>query len=285
MRVALVLLLSIVACDRAPPPVREDAGPPIVVGGERSLRISGSSAGQPLLEAAKERFETRYKGKSVELSAGGSSKGVSDVVSGAVQIGSSDVFADAPGLIDHRIAVVGFAAMANKGPWNAGVASLSKEVLAKIFTGKITDWKDAGGTAQPIVVINRAVGSGSRRVFGNVILGSDKFVETQTEDNSGQLVAKLKLTRGAISYVALPYRDPELLVFALSGVEPTEASIIDGTWPLWSYEHLYTKGEPTGLSKIFVDWLLGQEFQGGVLPSIHGYIPIAKMTVRREKDG
>lgn len=285
MRVALVVLLSVVACDRTPPPAREDAGPPIVMGGERSLRISGSSAGQPLLEAAKERFETRYKGKSVELSAGGSSKGVSDVVSGAVQIGSSDVFADAPGLVDHRIAVVGFAAMANKGPWNSGVTTISKEVLAKIFTGRITDWKDVGGSAQPIVVINRAVGSGSRRVFGNVLLGGGKFVEAQTEDNSGQLVTKLKLTRGAISYVALPYRDPELVVFGFPGVEPTDQSIIDGTWPLWSYEHLYTKGEPSGLTKVFVDWLLGQEFQGGVLPSIHGYIPIAKMSVSRDKDG
>ena len=252
---------------------------------ERTLRVSGSSAGQPLLEAAKEKFEARYKGKSVELSAGGSSKGVSDVGSGAVQIGSSDVFADAPGLVDHRIAVVGFAAMANKGDWNSGITTLSKDVLAKIFSGQIVNWKDAGGAAQPIVVINRAVGSGSRRVFGNVVLGGDKFVETQTEDNSGQLIAKLKLTKGAISYVALPYRDPALLVFGLDGVQPTDASIIDGSWPLWSYEHLYTKGEPTGLAKIFVDWLLGPEFQADLLPSIRGYIPIAKMTAKREKDG
>ena len=280
MRIWAVLLF--VGCDRAPPPLRADAGPPIVIGGERRIRASGSSAGQPLLEAAKERFEARYKGKSIELSAGGSQKGISDVASGAVHIGSSDVSSVVPGLVDHRIAVVGFASMANRGEFDSQIASLSKETLAGIFSGAVRDWSDVGGSAQPIVVIYRAAGSGSRRVFAEYIMGGASFVETQTEENSGALVARLKRTPGAISYAALSFRDPELLTLGIGEARPSEAAIAEGAWPLWSYEHLYTRGEATDVTKVFVEWMLGPEFQNDVLPTMRGYVPIARMRVARD---
>src|SRR6185437_3848560 len=189
---------------------------------------------------------------SVEVSAGGSKKGIADVASGAGLIGDSDIPApdDLKGqLVDHKVAVVGFAAMANKGPFNEKLGALSMADMAKIFAGTVTNWKDVGGASQPIIVINRAPNSGTRTVFGNIVLGGDKFVESQTEDNSGALVTKLKQTKGAISYLALSFADPELKTFGIKGdagaVEPGNASITGGTYPIWSYEHMFTKGEPT----------------------------------------
>lgn len=297
------LLLSSVAlataCDKTPPkqetsttsaaaPLGAQAGNEDKA--ERVVRASGSSALQPLVNAAKEKFEAKYKGKSVEVSAGGSKKGLADVSSGAVQIGNSDIFApaDMKGLVDHKVAVVGFAAMANKGPYNEKVTAISKDDLAKIFTGKITNWKDLGGQPQPIVVINRAAGSGTRTVFGNLVLGGDNFVESQTEDNSGALVAKLKQTRGAISYLALSFKDPELVTLPLKGdkgpVEPTTETITSGAYPIWSYEHMFTKGEPTGATKSLLDFILSPEFQNETLPTVKGFIPVTQMKVSRDKD-
>ncbi len=202
-------VLGLVACDRTPPPAPEPAGSsttsaaqPAADAKKGTVRASGSSALQPLVNAAKEKFEAQNKGISVEVSAGGSKKGLADVASGAVQIGDSDIFAPAdmkPQLVDHKVAVVGFAAMANKGDFNAKVPALSMKDLARIFQGEVKNWKDLGGGNQPIVVINRAPASGTRSVFGSIVLGGDKFVEAQTEDNSGALVAKLKQTKGAIS--------------------------------------------------------------------------------------
>ena len=183
--------------ERAPTP----AAPPAtssaeaIVPANSTVSASGSSALQPLVNAAKEKFEAANKGISVEVSAGGSKKGLSDVAAGAVQIGDSDIFAPddlKAQLVDHKVAVVGFAAMANKGPFNEKIAAISLEDLAKIFSGTVTNWKQVGGLSQPIVVINRAPGSGTRSVFGTIVLGGDKFVESQTEDNSGALVTKLK---------------------------------------------------------------------------------------------
>jgi phosphate transport system substrate-binding protein len=282
-------------CDKSPPPDQGQNAAPVAASkapAQSAVRASGSSALQPLINAAKEQYETTHSGASIEISAGGSKKGLTDVASGAVQIGNSDIFAPEDlkaKLVDHKVAVVGFAAMANKGPYNQKVTALSLEQLAKVFSGTIKNWKELGGSDQAITVINRAAGSGTRSVFGALVLGGDKFVESQTEDNSGALVTKLKQSTGAISYLALSFGDPELVVLSLKTgdkvVEPGQESITSGAYPIWSYEHMYTMGEPTGPTAQFISYVLSPEFQTGVLPKVKGFIPVVAMKVQREKDG
>ena len=295
---------ALVACDKTPPPaadkspdkpggsVTTSAADPKASAGQQTVRASGSSALQPLVNAAKEKFEAENKSTSVEVSAGGSKKGLADVASGAVHIGDSDIFAPddmKANLVDHKVAVVGFAAMANKGSFNEKIPALSMEQMAKVFKGEVKDWKDLGGSAQRIVVINRAAGSGTRTVFGNAVLGGDKFVEGQTEDNSGALVAKLKQTKGAISYLALSFESDELVTLSIKGdkgvVAPTDDNIESGAWPIWSYEHMYTKGEPTAATKAFLDYMTSPDFQRSVVPTVKGFIPATAMKVTKDKDG
>ncbi|MDP9002049.1 MAG: phosphate ABC transporter substrate-binding protein [Myxococcota bacterium] len=290
-------VLFLIACDKSQPPAPDTPQPSIAASGATAqpetatVTVSGSSALQPLVNAAKEQFEASHKGISIEVSAGGSKKGLADVASGAVQIGDSDIFAAADQqaqLVDHRVAVVGFAAMANKGLFNEKVGAVGMDAIAKVFLGKTTNWKDLGGGAQPIVIINRSPNSGTRAVFGSVVLGGDKFVEGQTEDNSGALVAKLKQTKGAISYLALSFADPELLVLSLKNdagvVEASAPNITAGLYPIWSYEHMYTKGQPTKAAKEFLDYMLSPGFQDHVLPTVKGFIPVTQMKVSRDKD-
>ncbi len=293
------------ACDRSPPPAADKASTADKPGssvttsaaertalGKQTIRASGSSALQPLVNAAKEKFETENKAISVEVSAGGSKKGLADVASGAVHIGNSDIFApdDLKGqLVDHKVAVVGFAAMANKGSFNEKIPALTLDQMAKVFSGTVKDWKDLGGAPQPIVVINRAAGSGTRTVFGSAVLGGDKFVEGQTEDNSGALVAKLKQTKGAISYLALSFRDDSLVTIPVKTdkggvIEATPETIASGAYPIWSYEHMFTKGEPTGATKAFLDYVLSSDFQSKVVPGVKGFIPVTRMSVTKDKD-
>ncbi len=289
----LSCLVAFAGCDRSKPaPEGEAVGTTASTLGEsRTVRASGSSALQPLVNAAKEKYEAAHPKASIEVSAGGSKKGLSDVASGAVDVGNSDIFAAADQkatLVDHKVAVVGFAVMANKGAFNEKVPALTKEQIAQIFTGAIKNWKDVGGAPQPIAVINRAPGSGTRTVFGNAVLGGDRFVESQTEDNSGQLVTKLKSTPGAISYLALSFAQESLWVGGIvkdgKTIEPTEANITSGAYPIWSYEHMYTKGEAKGGTKDFLDYVLGSEFQTTVLPGVKGFIPVGKMTTSKDAD-
>ena len=294
----LASAFALAACDKTPPP--QESAPAssststsaqaAAMPKAQPVTISGSSALQPLVNAAKEKYETTHSGASIEVSAGGSKKGIADVASGAVQIGDSDIAApdDLKGqLVDHKVAVVGFAAMANKGDFDAHVGAVTMKDLGRIFMGEVKNWKEVGGGSQPIVVINRAPASGTRSVFGSIVLGGDKFVEGQTEDNSGALVAKLKQTKGAISYLALSFKDDSLVTLAIKGadggvVDSTDANIETGAYPIWSYEHMFTKGEATGPSKLFIDYVLSADFQKSTLPTVRGFIPVTDMKVTKD---
>lgn len=255
------------------------------------VRASGSSALVPLVNAAKEHFEAQHEGISIEVSAGGSKKGIADVASGAVHIGNSDIPApkDLEGeLVDHKVAVVAFAIVANKGAFNEKVTKVTIEQLAGVFRGQVTNWSELGGEPQPIVLINRPPSSGTRAVVGKVVLGGDDFAESRTEDNSGALVAKLRQTPGAISYVASSYVTDELRTLAIetkNGIGlPTFEDIQAGRYPLWSYEHMFTKGQPTGATKLFLDYVESSAFQREVLPKVKGFFPAIDMpqTARSE---
>lgn len=249
-----------------------------------TVRASGSSALMPLVNAAKENFEAANRGISIEVSAGGSKKGLADVASGAVHIGNSDIPAPKDledQLVDHKVAVVPFAIVANKGAFNANVTKLTMEQLAGVLRGQVKNWSELGGESQPIVLINRAPSSGTRAVVGQVVLGGDDFAEGRTEDNSGALVAKLKQTQGALSYVGVSYVSDDLLTLAIETKEgvgrPTFEDIQAGRYPLWSYEHMFTKGEPTGATKLFLDYVLSPEFQRDVLPNVKGFFSAIDM--------
>jgi phosphate transport system substrate-binding protein len=241
----------------------------------------------PLLQAAAERYRKAHPDVQVHVSADGSKIGLAKVASGMATIGSSDLFADgeqAESLEDHRVAVVGFGVMARVGPYNENVRSLTHAQVEGIFTGRIKSWSELGGQDQPIQVINRKRSSGTRAVFASVMLGGDRFADGTPEEDSSSTVQNLLLSRtGSISYLGLSYTHPQLRIFALDGVAPTIENVQGGTYPLWSYEHLYTKKPAPADAKAFIDFILTREFQASILPKV-GFIPIDQMKVNRLQD-
>jgi phosphate transport system substrate-binding protein len=253
-----------------------------------SLSISGSSAMQPLVAAAAEEFMAANPNVDIQVQAGGSGTGLSQVAEGSVQIGNSDVFAEekegipADQLVDNKVAVVGMTAAVNP---KVGIKDIKKEDLIKVFTGKITNWKELGGKDQKIVLVNRPDSSGTRAIFNKFALGGATPAEGITEDSSNTVKKIINETDGAIGYLAFSYfTDDAVTPLSIDGVEPTAENVQSGKFPVWAYQHSYTKGEATDLTKTFLDFMMSEDIQNNLLKE-QGYLPVTKMEVERDAKG
>ena len=246
---------------------------------------SGSSALLPLVKDAAAKFKSKNPEVSLTLNAGGSGTGLKQVAEGSVNIGNSDVLAEkklpaekAKGLVDHKVCTMTVAAIINKDIADK-VKSLTSQQLQDVFTAKVTNWKEVGGPDEPIVLVTRPTTSGTRALFTELALAgqeeaSNKSLET---DDSGTLIQSVAQTKGAIGYVALPYlvNNKDVAALAIDGVAPTLENTYNGTYKVWGYEHMYTKGEPTGAVKAFLDYILSDEY--GVEIEKQGYGVSSKM--------
>jgi phosphate transport system substrate-binding protein len=250
-----------------------------------SITAAGSTALQPLVDKAGKDYQAACSGAVVQVQGGGSGTGLTQVSQGAVQIGDSDVTAesklkspDAAGLVDHIVARQGWVMVVN--PDVKGVTNLTSAQATDIWTGKVTNWKDVGGPDEPIVLILRPESSGTRATFKKIVLGGAQEATGQalTEDSNGAVVTAVKGTPGSTSVIGFAYYQQNLgqvTALQLDGVDASVANMAGGTYKLSADGHMYTKGQPDGLTKAFLDYMLGPIVQGTTIPSLF-YAPVVK---------
>jgi len=239
---------------------------------------------QPVVDAAAKLYAKGCSGSTVNVQGGGSGTGLTQVATGAVNIGNSDVTAEeklkpdqASTLVNHIVLKQGWVMVVN--PSVTGITNLTTAQASDIWTGKITNWKDIpGGPDQPIVLILRPASSGTRTVFKKVVLGGkdESTSATLTEDSNGTVAKAVGTTPGSTSYIGLAYYQANkagVVQLQLDGVDATPANITSGTYKLSADGNMYTKGAASGLTQAFIDFMLSPPVQGTLIPSLY-YAPV-----------
>ncbi len=254
-----------------------------------TLKINGSTTvNLPAAEAA-EILRAEQKLDIQVDTQGGSSGGISMLGDGLVQIGmaskpvSADDRAKYPAVKFNEIHIGedAVALIVSKDVWDGGVKALMKQQLKDIYESKITNWKDVGGKPQRIAFFNKEPGRGTWEVFAHWAYGSSKdapqvsFPEVGGNEETRNKVAG---TRGGLSQLSSSWADGKR-VFALgiklddgTVIEPTNENIANKKYPLSRPLFLLTKGEPQGVAKTFVDFVLSD--RGQDLVKKHGYLPL-----------
>lgn len=245
------------------------------------LIVSGSTTILPIAEQSAEAFKVKT-GTPVLVSGLGSSAGIEAVTAGTAQIGTSsrDLKPEEKtlGLVDTPIAYDGIAVIVS--PTNP-VGNLTTKQLQDVFAGKLTNWKQVGGENRSIDLVNRDEASGTREAFKKLVMKDVPFdPRAAVLPGTGQVRDVVARAPGAIGYISVGFVQPrftDIRVKALNvdGVEPNEKNIASKKYPIGRVLHFFTKGEPTGPTKEFTDFVLSPEIQKGVVVEA-GFIPVAE---------
>ncbi len=230
-----------------------------------SISMVGSTSMEKLANALSEAFMEEYPDVTVTAEFVGSGAGIEAVTNGTADIGnSSRSLKDeekAAGVVENVVAIDGIAVCVD--PSNK-VADLTKEQLTNIYNGTVTNWKEVGGADEPIIVIGREAGSGTRGAFEELVDLKDACKYANELDSTGAVIAKVASTPGAIGYASLDALDDSVKALSLEGVEATAENIKAGNYFLSRPFVMATKGEiseQSDLVQAWFDFVLGDEGQ------------------------
>ena len=230
-----------------------------------SISMVGSTSMEKLANALSEAFMEEHPDVTVTAEFVGSGAGIEAVTNGTTDIGnSSRSLKDeekAAGVVENVVAIDGIAVCVD--PANE-VADLTKEQLTNIYTGTITNWKEVGGVDEPIIVIGREAGSGTRGAFEELVDLKDACKYANELDSTGAVIAKVASTPGAIGYASLDALDDSVKALSLEGVEATAENIKAGNYFLSRPFVMATKGEiseQNDLVQAWFDYVMGDEGQ------------------------
>jgi len=244
--------------------------------------FGGSTTVQPIANAAIEQFVKANPNVKISYEGLGSSTGLKQLLAKTVTLaGSSRDLKQAEldgGAVPVVIARDSIAVVVNK---DIPVANLTKEQLAGIYSGTITNWSEVGGPSETITVVNRDETSGTYGSFKELVLDPAKLEYTKNaivSKENGEVAAKVATTPGAIGYVGLGFVEEITKAggktLSINGVLPSVATTLDGTYPVNRNLYVATLGAAAegSVEKAFIDYILSP--RGAVIVKEAGFVPL-----------
>lgn len=242
---------------------------------EGMISLAGSTTVLPVAQKVADVYMADHASADIQISGGGSGVGVTAVLSGTADIGmlSRELKDSEKSGNSFKEFVIGRDGIALIGHPSNKVSDLTVAQVKDIYQGKITNWKEVGGSDLEITLVGRDSASGTREFFTEFVLKKEDAAKTMQELNSNGAVQKsVAITPGAIGYVSLEYVDSSVKAFTIGGVTPSVATVVDGTYTINRPLLMITNGEPTGLAKNYLEFLLSDK--GQKLLADSGFVPV-----------
>jgi phosphate transport system substrate-binding protein len=259
---------------------------------KNSIQVKGSDTMVNLGQAWAEKYMEKNPTDFVAVTGGGSGTGLSSLISGTCDIAMSSrnikekeiALARQKGINPNEIKVAldGLAVVVSPGN---PISKLTLAQLADIFTGRVINWKEVGGSDEKIVVLSREVNSGTHVYFKEHVLrkndtnSKEEFAQAALMLSSSQAIAdEVAGNSAAIGYYGMGYISKKQKPVAIAKDEssvyeaPTIENVINGKYPISRPLFFYTNGIPQGLVKKFVDFTLSKEGQDIVLAT--DFVPV-----------
>ena len=234
--------------------------------------VAGSTSVQPLSEELAAAFMAANTGVTVEVQGGGSGVGIKAAQEKIADFGASsrELKPEEKALISNEYVIAKDGVAVILDPANS-VTDLTLDQIKQIFTGKITNWKEVGGSDATIVVVSREEGSGTRGAFVEITKVSEKDAAGKAIDNTtknalvqpstGAVKQTVASTPNTIGYVSIGALDKTVKAIKVSGIDATEANVLSGTYKI-SRPFLYlSNGTLSPAAQAYLDFVLSVEGQ------------------------
>ena len=256
------------------------------------IENKGSDTIVNLALAWAERYQAEHPEVRISVTGGGSGTGIASLINKTVDIANASrkikeeeiAEAKANGVepVEHIIARDAIAVIVNpKNP----VSQFTLKQISDIYSGKISNWSEVGGEDRPIVRLSRETNSGTHVYFLETVIrlgnSDDKTLfsmDTLLLPSSEGIIAELRQNPNAIGYDGLGYVPKDLKMIAIAEKEggpyvlPSIATVNDKSYPIARDLYMYTDGDPTGVVKDYLDWILAPEAQEIVAEL--GFVPV-----------
>ena len=226
-----------------------------------TIVLDGSTTVGPVAKTFAAYFTKKY-GIRVTVSESGSGNGAKSLINGSCTIATMSRAMKGPEIaaarkkgvnpVAHVIALDGLAMIVH--PANP-IRSLTKAQISNIYRGAITNWREVGGPNARIVVIQRESNSGTEESFKELVSGKGVQITgiAETQSSNGAVKSRVSTTLSSIGFLGLGFVDRSVKVIAVNGVQPSLASVKNGTYPVTRPLYFYTNGQPSGPVKQFID--------------------------------
>jgi len=258
------------------------------------IQNKGSDTLVNVAQAWAEAYQGVNSDIAVAVTGGGSGTGIAALINGTVDLANASraikdseaklLEAKGETPIQH---IVGFDALAIYLHKDNPIDAMSLPQLAEIYGegGETETWTQLGievpgCQGQEIIRISRQNNSGTYAYFREVVLGARRDYKLGSRDMHGSkdVVDLVENTPCAIGYSGLAYANEHVKTPCVSKTEGAECvppgteSAVDGSYPVARPLFMYTRGEPTGDVKTYLDWILSDEGQCIILDK--GYAPV-----------